>query len=149
MNGTPARAARTSAAVAAGTALAAAEWTRRACWFLVSRGEPPGVVDRALGAPPAPRSAAEHLAADLTFRYLPAVHRRARAIDPGDVLALRLVEVLRRWPLSGSASDVEEGPTSPVDFGGHEGLMLLYAERLALWQAYVKAKVDRLLETLK
>lgn len=117
------------------TALAAAEWTRRACWFLVSRGEPPEVVDRALAAPPRPRSPGAHLSADLTFRYLPGVHRRARAIDPGDVLATRLAEVLRRWPLSGALSDVQEPPTSPVDFLGHDGLMLRYAERLALREA--------------
>ena len=84
-----------------GTALTAAEWTRRACWFLVSRGESPEVVERALAMPPKPRSAADHLAADLTFRYLPGVHRRARAIEPGDLLARRLEEVMRAWPLSG------------------------------------------------
>ncbi|QDV35066.1 hypothetical protein [Tautonia plasticadhaerens] len=116
-------------------ALAAAEWTRLACWFLVSRGAPPEVVDRALAPPPPPRSAAAHLSADLTFRYLPGVHRRARAIDPGDVLASRLAEVLRRWPLSGALSDVQGVPTSPVDFFGHDGLMLRFAERLALREA--------------
>lgn len=112
------------------SALAAAEWTQTACWFLVSRGEPAEVVDHALRLPPPPRSAGEHLSADLTLRYLSAVHRRARAMDPDDVLSRRLSEVLRRWPLSGALSDVEQAPTSPIDFDGHEGLLLLFAERL-------------------
>lgn len=113
------------------TALAAAEWTRRACWFLVSRDEPAEEVERALAAPPLPRSAAEHAAGDLTFRYLPTVHRRARAIAPDDPLARRLAEALRRWPLSGVLADVEGPPTGPRDCGGHYGLRLRYAERLA------------------
>jgi hypothetical protein len=112
-------------------ALAAAEWTRRACWFLVSRGEPPEVVDEALKLPPTPRSAAAHLSADLTFGYLPGVYRRARAIDPGDVLAARLAEVLRAWPLSGALADLPGPPSSSTDFLGHDGLMLRFAERLA------------------
>lgn len=112
-------------------ALAASEWTRRACWFLVSRGEPPEVVDRALKLPPFSKSAAAHLSADLIFRYLPAVYRRARAIDPDDVLSRKLVELLRRWPLSGVLADLDATPTTPIDFQGHEGLMLRFAERLA------------------
>ena len=44
----------------------------------------------------------------------------------------RLIErVLRRWPLSGVLAGLDEGPTAPLDLGGHEGLMLLYAERLS------------------
>jgi hypothetical protein len=112
-------------------ALAAAEWTRRACWFLASRAEPPEVVEEALELPPPPGSAAAHLSADLTFRYLPGVLRRARAIDPADVLAARLAEVLRAWPLSGAMADVPGPPSSPTDFLGHDGLMLRFAERLA------------------
>lgn len=118
------------------SALDAAAWAERACWFLVSRGEPAEVVDRALRFPPPPRSASEHLSADLTFRYLPAVHRRARAIDPGDLLSSRLAEALRRWPLSGVLADLERGPTSPIDFDGHDGLLLLFAER---WATHPKA----------
>ncbi|RUL85745.1 hypothetical protein [Tautonia sociabilis] len=112
------------------TAIAAAEWTRRACWFLISRGEPTEVVDRALGGFPMPRDASAHLAADLTFRYLPALRRRARAIDPDDVLSRRLDEVLRRWPLSGVLADLDASPESPTDFDGHEGLLLRFSERL-------------------
>jgi MoxR-vWA-beta-propeller ternary system domain bpX4 len=115
----------------AGAALAAAGLLARACWFLVSRAEPPEELERSLVMPGPPASAAQHLSADLVLRYLPQVYRRARALAPDDTLTAALARVLRQWPLSGVLSDVEEGPTTPPEFDGHPGLMLLYAERLA------------------
>jgi hypothetical protein len=111
-------------------ALAAAEFVRQACWFLVHRGEPDDEPRRrlALGNPAAP---ADHFAADLTLRYLPHLHRRARALAPDDVLTTLTTEALRRWPLSGVLADVAEAPLTPPDFADHIGLELLYAERLA------------------
>lgn len=116
---------------AAATAVQAATFVAWSCWFLLHRGEPAREVEAALVGPQTAASAAEHLSADLLFRHLPVVHRRARAINPGDVLTVRLEEVLRRWPLSGVLADIDEPPLSPVDLGGHPGLLLLYAERLA------------------
>src|SRR5436305_120713 len=78
---------------------AAAEFTALASWFLVHRGDPPAEVERGLKLPAPPRTAGQHLAADAAFRLLPTVHRRARALDPRDVLTARLEELLRRWPL--------------------------------------------------
>ena len=78
--------------------------------------------------PPTP---AHHLSADLTLRYLPQVLNRARGLDPTDPLIGLLEDVLRRWPLSGVLSDVAEAPLGSLEFGGHPGLLLLYAERLA------------------
>lgn len=112
------------------SALAAAEFLRQACWFLVHRGEPMEDVQRRLRLAP-PGTPPDHLSADLVLRYLPQVHRRARAISPDDALAIRSAEVLRQWPLSGVLSDVPEAPLTPLDFGGHPGLLLLYAERFA------------------
>jgi hypothetical protein len=112
-------------------ALAAAELVRQACWFLVSRSQPPEELERHLVMPAAPRFAAQHLSADLLLRYLPQVHRRARAMNPADRLTILLAKVLRQWPLSGVLAAVEEGPLLPLDFGGHPGLWMLYAERLA------------------
>jgi hypothetical protein len=112
-------------------ALAAGELVRQACWFLVSHEQPPEELDRPLMMPGPPRSAAQHLSADLVLRFLPQVHRRARALNPADPLPGLLAGVLRQWPLSGVISEVEEGPTTGLDFHGHPGLMLLYAERLA------------------
>jgi hypothetical protein len=116
----------------ASAALAAAEFTALACWFLVHRGAQPAEVERALKVPAPPRTAGQHLSADVVFRLLPTVHRRAQALDPRDVLTARLEELLRQWPLSGVLAELEEPPLEPVDLGGHPGLLLLYAERLAL-----------------
>jgi hypothetical protein len=113
------------------TALAAGELVAQACWFLLSHAEPEAELERCLVMPGPPRSAAQHLSADLVFRYLPHVHRRARAIAPDDLLPKRLADVLRQWPLSGVLSDVDDAPTTGLEFDGHPGLLLLYAERLA------------------
>jgi hypothetical protein len=110
-------------------ALAAAEVVCMACWYLVNREEREEALKQAIQLPESPRSAAAHLSADLTLRYLTYVHRRARALDPADVLTMRIADLLRKWPLSGVQSDVEEPPLTPLDFDGHDGLQLLYAER--------------------
>ncbi len=113
-------------------ALAAAELVRLASWFLLNRSETVEMMERCLAMPRPPRTASEHLSADLTFRFLPQIQRRARAIAPGDGLASFLADVLRAWPLSGVLSDIEEGPKDVGDLGAHPGLWMLYAERLAL-----------------
>ncbi len=111
------------------TALAAGRVLYQAGWYLLNANEP---VDAArLAIPQGPRTAARHLSADLLLRYLPAVHRRARALRPDDELAAGLANLLRRWPLSGVLADIADGPLTPTDFDGHPGLCLLYAERLA------------------
>ncbi len=115
-----------------GTALGMAERLGLACWFLLRHDEPPEAVERALAPPPPPASAAQHLSADLVLRFLPQVHRRARALDAADALTRRLTELLLDWPLSGVLSDVEEAPRTAPVFDGHPGLLLLYAERLAV-----------------
>jgi hypothetical protein len=111
--------------------VAAAEVFASACWFLVSDREPDDELVRVLTMPGRPGTPAQHLSADLLFRYLPAVHRRARGVAADDALTKQLNRLLREWPLSGVLSDVSEGPESPPDFGDHPGLQLLYAERLA------------------
>lgn len=116
----------------ASAALAAAEFVGRACWFLVSRSEPAEMVERALPLPPPPPRPAAHLSADLTLRFLPALHRRARALAVDDVLTRALERTLREWPLSGAGADLTAPPLTAPDFAGHAGLLLLYAERLAL-----------------
>jgi len=113
------------------SALRAAELVRQAGWFLVNRSEPVEVMELALAMPGPPGSASEHLSADLTLRFLPQIQRRARSMAPGDRLSNLLADVLRAWPLSGVLSDIEEGPEDVGDLGGHPGLWMLYAERLA------------------
>src|SRR5262245_34860020 len=112
-------------------AVAAATFTARACWFVVSRDEPPEVVSAALEPLDGPKTAATHLSIDLTLRYAATVYRRAHAQNPEDVLATRLAETLRLCPLTGVLADIADNPTGDLTFAGHRGLELLYAERLA------------------
>jgi MoxR-vWA-beta-propeller ternary system domain bpX4 len=110
-------------------ALAVAEFTRAACWYLVQHDEPADAMRQRLTLSP-PHSPAEHLTGDLLLRYVPQVHRRAHALLPNDPLCEILSKVMREWPLSGVMADVAEGPLTPIEFGGHSGLWMLYAERL-------------------
>src|SRR5262245_31566071 len=114
----------------ADAACRAAEQVWLACWFLLSRGEEEDEVARRLPEPTAPTTPAQHLSADVALRFLPQVLHRARALAAGDVLTAWLTRLLRTWPLSGVLADIDEGPLTPTDFG-HDGLRLLYAERLA------------------
>ena len=111
------------------TALAAAELTWRACWYLVSHVEPDTVVETQLQMPALAATAATHFSADLTFRFLPQVHRRANARSATDVLSVQLEMLMRHWPLSGVLSSVTEEPMISPQFDEHHGLLLLYAER--------------------
>ena len=113
------------------TALAAAHVVHQACWALVSQALSVDDLEERLQMPGPPRNPAQHLSADLLLRFLPQVHRRARARDETDSLVKIVEKVLRQWPLSGVLADLEDGPETALDFGRHGGLMLLYAERLA------------------
>jgi hypothetical protein len=110
-------------------ALQAAALVCRACWLVVSTQDLPRYQDR-LGFDRPPRSPSDHLSADLLLRFLPEVLRRARANVHANPLGERLCQVLRQWPLSGVLADIAEPPLTALDFGGHPGLMILYAERL-------------------
>jgi hypothetical protein len=111
--------------------LAAAKIARRACWALVNRQQRPEDLVRSLRMPGAPTMASQHFSADLTLRFLPQIHQRARSIDPADVLVRAIADLLRNWPLSGVLADLEDGPETPIELGNHPGLLLLYAERFA------------------
>jgi hypothetical protein len=106
------------------TATRAALALARACWLLVSSEQ--GEVALSAGASPS-----AHLSADVTLRFLPAVHRRARLRDPDRALTHSLDRLLRTWPLSGVLADLDGAPITVPDFA-HPGLQLLYAERLAV-----------------
>jgi hypothetical protein len=112
-------------------ALAAARLVYQAAWYLLRHEEPDAVLAQRLVLKSTPTRPEHHLSADVTLRYLPAVYRRARASDPADSLTLFLAQLLRTWPLSGVLADLEDEPLTPPDFGGHPGLLMLYAERLA------------------
>lgn len=113
------------------TALSATEFIANSCWFLLSRGEPDVEVRNALRFPAPADSASAHLSADVVLRFLPALYRRSRALAADDTLTESLARALREWPLAGALGDVLEAPLTAPKFGGHSGLLLLYAERLA------------------
>jgi hypothetical protein len=113
------------------SAMAAAELVRHACWYLLSHAEPDAELERTLRMPAPPATAASHLSADLTLRYLPQIQRRARAIAAGDGLTQLLEAVLREWPLSGILADVAAAPAVSLEFEGHPGLQMLYSERFS------------------
>ena len=99
----------------------AADVLAAACWAVAS-GEDVRLPDRE------PATPAEHLSADLLLRFLPGVATRAKARGLSR-LGDRLADLFRRWPLSGVLAGLADGPVGPVEFGGHPGLQLLYAER--------------------
>jgi MoxR-vWA-beta-propeller ternary system domain bpX4 len=100
-------------------------------WYLVSRAGTPEDLARDLAFPEEPGTPDEHLSADLTLQFLPSIHQRASVLFPADRLPVLLVEILRRWPLSGVLADLMDAPIGSLDFRGHPGILLLYAERLA------------------
>ena len=108
-------------------ALGAARLLAEACWLLVSI-EGDERVSLKLGTEPG--SPAAHLSADVTLRFLPAVYRRSRVRFAQGPLTTELERILREWPLSGVLADPDGRPTTSLEFGGHSGLQLLYAERL-------------------
>jgi hypothetical protein len=112
-------------------ALAAAEVVWHASWFLLVRDEEPATVEQALQLPAPGRQPGQHLSADLTLRYLPQIHQRARGIAADDVLTRSLERILRHWPLAGVLADLHEPPLFRIEELEHPGLLLLYAERLA------------------
>jgi hypothetical protein len=112
-------------------AYSAAELVRQASWALVNHDDRVSHLKKCLTMPIQPKTEAHHLSADLMLHYLPQVLKRARGLDPSDPLIGLLEDVLRRWPLSGVLADVADAPIGSLDFAGHPGLLLLYAERLA------------------
>lgn len=110
-------------------ALGAAVTLAGACWQLVAdQPDAPPLKSRLKP----PHSASAHLSADLTLRLLPAVHRRAKSRNPDDPLVAFCENLFRRCPLSGVLAGIPGGPEAPesLDFFGHVGLQVLYAERL-------------------
>ncbi len=109
----------------------AARIVELSAWYLVSQAGTPEELERNLVLPAKPVGPADHLSADLTLQYLPSIYQRASVLYPADRLPALLGEILRRWPLSGVLADLPDAPLGDLDFGGHPGLLLLYAERLA------------------
>jgi hypothetical protein len=107
-------------------AIGAAELLAEACWLLVAEEDEP----KPLGIESSPSSPSTDLSTDIALRFLPAVYRRAKLHQPEGTLTIELDRILRMWPLSGVLANLDGKPSSKLDFGGHSGLQMLYAERL-------------------
>jgi hypothetical protein len=112
----------------ADAAIGSAVTLAQACWELIAGDDD---TPFPLAVKSEPSSPAAHLSADLTLRFLADVYRRARAQNAGGKLTSEIERLLRSWPLSGVLADLDGEPATTLDFGGHSGLQLLYAERLA------------------
>lgn len=88
----------------------AAEWAAvmiyRASSFLIHRSHDATVVQKALSIPcPQSPGPASCYSVDLTFRFLPDLHRMAVAISPSDPLTEIISAWARAWPLSSVGID--------------------------------------------
>lgn len=111
------------------SARCAANFLRHACWGLVRQEEIEiDAIDRPRASNQSHRPEA-HLSIDLTYRYLPIVYRRSAAIGRYEVLRRQIALELRKWPFSGVLANLLEAPLGSLDFGGHQGLAIAYAER--------------------
>ena len=99
-----------------------------ACWHLTALPPESPLPPNDLGEP---TTAGDHLTGDLLLRFLVSVRKRAGLRGPADPLGEWCEGILRAWPLSGVSLGCRDGPTTPLTFDAHPGLMLLYAERLA------------------
>jgi len=105
-------------------------WMARACWLYLAP-EIEMKPNHELAWPTTPKpTIATHLNIDLILRFGVMLHRRTRINRQDDPLVKDLETMFRQWPLTGVLSDVEAEPTTNLDFGGHRGLQILYAERL-------------------
>lgn len=98
-----------------------------ACWFATGQADDSDVV-RHVRVNGRASSAGEHLSADLTLRFAPQLVTRVRAGEPKGALMTALEVLLARFPFSGVLADVRREPMT-LDFDGHDGLALMYAER--------------------
>lgn len=113
----------------AAVAVGAARVFREACRAVYDPSQDEEELARRLTWEAHPESPDHHLAADLVFRFLPQVYRRARAVSPLGPLPTMLQRLLADWPLSGVLAALDDGPSAPPDLGEHPGIGMLYAER--------------------
>lgn len=111
----------------AALALRCARLLAVACWHL-SALTPDSPLPESLSVP---ATAGDHLTGDLLLRFLVSVRKRASLRGPADPLGEWCEGILRAWPLSGVSMGCRDGPTTPLAFDAHPGLLTLYAERLA------------------
>jgi hypothetical protein len=131
----------------ASLALTAANLVQQAAWLLVNRTEASEQAAKRLPHVPTATSASDLASVDLLLRYIPHLYQRAVALSAEDVLTIHIKTTMLAWPLSGVLAELPEHPTGALNFFGHRGLQLRYAERLALrpragWRPADPASLD-------
>lgn len=114
--------------------LAASRWAAeqfyRACQFAVYRDADADKIAAMLSSPcPMAPAASRHVSVDLTFCFLPDLHRLASAASKDDPLCERLRGWAAEWPLS----SVGMPNVNPADLGDvlqHAGLRRRYVDRI-------------------
>jgi hypothetical protein len=112
-------------------ALAAAWFVALAGWYLVSTDEPSEKLESNLKISGKKRTWISDFSADIALRFAATIYRRAFSNAADDTLTRILQRELLQWPLSGVLADISDEPSGDLAFGGHPGLQMLYAERLA------------------
>lgn len=110
----------------------------RAAWCYLHRDTPADEVARLLQPPPdGTLGAAAQFSADLALRHLPALHRIAQALAPGDPLLAALRALAASYPLSSPGFPPDENappaaePHAWDQLQNHPGLRQLFLDRVA------------------
>jgi hypothetical protein len=102
----------------------------RGCQLAVYREWGAENVQAAFGSTcPAEIGAAAHYSVDLTWQFLPDLHRLTRQASPNDPLVEAIRHFATQWPLS-SVGIAGIAPLSLAGIVGHPGLLRLYADRI-------------------
>jgi hypothetical protein len=125
----------------AAAALWAAEMLHRACQLAVYREFGAANVEAAFSTPcPVAAPASAHYSVDLTFRYLPDLHRLTRHAAPGDPLVAQIAVWAAAWPLSSvGIAEVKVLDEPLIVVLSHTSLRQQYVDRI-----FARRAADRL-----
>lgn len=103
----------------------------RSAQLAVYRGLGAEAVAAALSDPPPPNDRPETVwSVDVTLRFLPDLYRLAAGLATDDPLAVELMALAGRWPLSSVGLKNVEVDTTKHTWLDHDGLRRLYVDRV-------------------
>lgn len=123
-------------------ALWAAQFLYRAVQITLLRGLDEGTIKKELKLYTGTIDAASICSADLCLRYLFDLFKLTRGLAPGDILLKYLEKIAGQWPYSAIAWAKLPNKEQLFDILKHEGLRLLFLERLIERKAYTE--IERL-----
>lgn len=110
--------------------LSALQFLMTSAWLVLKPAEA-----EAMASPPVPEADHQHLAADLSFRFLPRVLSLAQRRKSATMVMKSVAGVLASFPYSGVLADLDEPPLVVPEFKV-PALQMRYAER---WCVHPKA----------